>query len=127
VAEGKELWRAKTSAPAGRIIFSSDGRVLAQCDGEGGIRIWQATSGQDLGRFLYGPGKRLALSGDGRRLVVQSDRDVGRGPCWSASLWELATKRLLREITTDDGIAYEGAGNALALSADGSRLAVGQG
>jgi WD40 repeat protein len=92
------------------LSFSPDGRLLASAGDDGSIRVWDAAGGRAL-HELQTPRKRAATSvvflPDGKRLAGCVGSDV--------IVWDLTTAR--------DVLTIKRAGNELACSTDGSRLA----
>src|SRR5207249_2589605 len=72
-----------------RLAFSPDGSVLAS-SGEGGVRIWHATTGQQLARLPVEARSTFAFSSDGQFLATALP--VGGWP----RLWCPFTGRLMR-------------------------------
>lgn len=91
----------------------------------GANAIW-LQMGQDLEGDMTddGCGSSIALTSDGNRLAVGSPGDAGGKGCvrvydWNGSSWQQTGSDIVGEATTDHS------GSAVALSPDGSRLAVG--
>lgn len=125
------------------IAFSADGRILAvgaSGDGDNGsssghVRVfaWAGSDWMQLGVDINGEGERdlfgraLALSADGSRLAVGAPGNDGNGSdsghvrvfSWDGKGWI----QLGADIDGEAG--NEGSGTALAMTADGSRLAIG--
>jgi WD40 repeat protein/serine/threonine protein kinase len=106
--------------PVSAVAFSPDGMELAAiCGNE--VRIWEAATGKPVRTFAgefsssaYSALTYLAYSRDGKRLTTGT-----RGGNW-VKLWDAATGRLLQTIRSPDV-------RGIALSPDGTRLAIGGG
>jgi WD40 repeat protein/Flp pilus assembly protein TadD len=104
------------SFPATRaVVFSADGRWVAQERWDGKARVWNAASGAlylETSGHLQHPGQ-IALSPDGRLLATQgSEGDI--------RLWDMPTKQLLRTLK-----GHKGAVRIAMFSADSKRLVSG--
>jgi WD40 repeat protein len=93
-------------------VFSRDGKLIAADCGKWGVQVWDAATGEprlrlpgrdhdDIGGLAFGP--------DGWRLFVAGSRAV--------DVWDLTTGR--------EALAIRDEGRALALSPEGTCLAVG--
>ena len=105
--------RLRPGAPLSFLVFSPDGGTLASAD-EQAVRLWDATTGKELGRFPCEWASVVAFAPDGKSLAAGSA--VG-----AIRLWETATGRELRRISAGDA----GKVHALAVSPDGKFLATG--
>jgi RNA polymerase sigma factor (sigma-70 family) len=123
---GKELFRKELGAnPNGaqRAAFAPDGRTLAIAVGAGpnvgpadvGVRLLDATSGNDLRRLPIQANvvQSLAFSPDGQVLATGNQSGV-------VQLWETTTGKEVRQLTGHAGYLQ-----GLAFSPDGKQLAVG--
>lgn len=105
---------------ATRVALSPDGRTVALI-GDPGValhRLGEAEPGPPVtfNQFTYG-GEEAAFSADGARLVVSRGNH--------AFAVDVATRRLLRHVEYDDTELDYRPISAAALSADGTRLALG--
>src|SRR5439155_2148694 len=93
-----------------------DGRRLAVSTEHNGISLWSLEQGRGLQTFrgLTTPMEKICLAPDGRWLA-------GLSHTWEVGLWEVATGRLRAVYEVPEGVTADNA--ALALSADGRRLA----
>jgi WD40 repeat protein len=82
--------RFRHSVEAGAVAFAPDGKTLATGGGDALVRLWDAATGGELGRFHghVSPVVSVAFSPDGRQLAAGAADDHVR-------LWDLATGRLL--------------------------------
>lgn len=127
VAEGKELRRlgevrqegvvagmlhSGIGLALGRLVFSPDGRRLAQTEGGRTIRQWDVTSGQEVDHFAGhgGPVEAVALTADGRRVCTEAENTVIQ--------WDAAGGKVIRQ-TRVPNVTH------VAVSADGRRLLLG--
>ena len=99
------------------IAFSPDGSTLAYLNYLRGLTLLDAATGATLGEIRAKKRSDLAFSGDGK-LIASARGDVG-----GADVWDVATRR---RITSVDAV-HQGyaADYAVALSSDGSMLALG--
>ncbi len=113
---GTVRWRQ--GSPITCLAISTDGGLVASAGKEGGIRLWEASTGKQLG-VLHKDGiagaNSLAFSGNGKLLASTSSNE-GAG----AHLWALETREWLRDCEFQKGQVPSG----VAFSADGSTLAV---
>jgi hypothetical protein len=116
VTTGKLLHHFKhPPEPMGALAFSADGKVLGTGGKQGMIRLWNARSGQELGQLAGHTNyiDQLVFTPDGDLLASVSHDGTAR-------LWDLHTRREIRSMKVDFGVA-------LALSPDGRSLAAGGG
>ncbi|MCX7684166.1 MAG: caspase family protein [Acetobacteraceae bacterium] len=102
-------------APVQHLAVSRDGaRLAAALSGRGGVRVWNAQTGQQLfaADNLGGPVRMVAYGADGRLAASSAD---GRVRVWDAN------HRLVAERTPVQGARPFG----IAYSPDGSLLAIG--
>jgi WD40 repeat protein len=95
------------------VSFSPDGETIATTGRWGGVRLWDATTGEEVGG-LGEPGAafgKLAFSPDGKRLVVAAENSI--------RLWDLDERK---EIVRSPGVSRE-AIHAITFSPDGRRFA----
>lgn len=103
--------------PTNALAFSPDAAFLAAASPDRSIRLWR-TLGEEVRKFegLREPADLLHFSGNGKVLAAVSDKDP------VVRLWDVASGRLRRRLTTQPGQV-----RALALSPDGLSLALGSG
>jgi WD40 repeat protein len=74
-------------APVLCATFSPDGRFLLTGDSQGGVRVWDASTGRQMaGRQHKGPVRHASFSADGRRVVTASDDQTACLWSWDAGL-----------------------------------------
>src|SRR5206468_11869145 len=94
---GVRVWVTATGAlrhtfPGGVAAFSPDGKLLAAADGDGGVRVWDPSSGREVQRL---PGKRnhdirhLFFTPDGKTLAVGGE--IAWEQPFTVVLWDVAT------------------------------------
>jgi WD40 repeat protein/DNA-binding SARP family transcriptional activator len=99
--------------------FSPDDRFLATTHEDGAVRLWDATSGEEL-RVMHGhqgPAMHPTFSPDGRQLATGGVRDA------TVRVWEVATGREHRKLRS----AVAHVAPRPAFSPDGSTLLVNDG
>jgi WD40 repeat protein len=112
-------------APCNALAFSPDGRLLAACDYEGNVVLWDVTKGKVRAAWPVEAKRRLtsvAFSPDGRTLAVAAAKR-GRDPePGEVVLWDVKAGRRLATLTGHtDEVLWVG------FSPDGKTLASGGG
>ncbi len=120
------LWETATSkevrefsgppGPVFGIALTPDSKTVIAAGWEPGVWLWDAASGKERRRLVKDKGqawRKLALSPDGKRLVVQN-------PTGMAELWDLERGKLLHQLLSS-GLS------AQSFSPDGRVLALGVG
>jgi WD40 repeat protein len=114
---GREFFSLKLPPVVGRMVFSPDGKRLANASGgfagpQGGpIKVWDAQTGQELLALKDG-GVNVSFSPDGKRLASTSlERTV--------KVWDAQTGKEL--------FIFQGGGHNVAFSPEGRRLASADG
>jgi WD40 repeat protein len=78
---------------AAHVAFSRDGRSLI-ADG-GPVQVWSLSTGREVGRLeMEGSGSGVALSPDGKSLLLGTEFEAGHG----LELWDLGGRRLIRRL-----------------------------
>ncbi len=96
-----------------KVVFSPVGSRLASVSWDGGLRLWDADTGELLHELeLPGNSRDLAFSPDGAIIAAGSDGDV--------RLWDVETGEFLRSLEGNTGDV-----RAVAFSPDGVMLAAG--
>ena len=135
VAEGKELRRLGKSRheglvagmihsgvgmALGRLVFSPDGRRLAQTEGDRTIRQWDVASGKEAGDFAGHDGavEAVALTADGRRVCTEAQNTVIQ--------WDAAGGKVIRQFNLPNvtHVAAAADGRSLLLGSTDGMLAV---
>ncbi len=95
------------------VTFSPDGSILASCDEQGMVMLWDvATGAAEVFEAHEKPVLSLAFSPDGSMLATGSKDDT-------VVLWDLATGEALHVLEMKDNV------NSVAFNSDGSMLAAG--
>ncbi|MGI8996625.1 MAG: WD40 repeat domain-containing protein, partial [Pyrinomonadaceae bacterium] len=141
-ATGRELRTLASSASAGAgagylsiltgvsaVAFSADSRLLAAGGRDNSLTLWDVTNGRELRTFdaqaaavtnnlaaLAGTGvTALAFTPDGQRLISMGD---------ALRVWDVATGRALQTLAADISVPTGLGGTQLAISPDGSQVAL---
>lgn len=119
VATGAELHSlTEHNGSVSAMVFSRDGTRLATSGPGGQVILWDLATGRPVRRFIGHAGRveTIAFSPDGRRLFTGGEDATVR-------VWDTATGQDLLTLRHDDAV------QAVAVSADGHRLAtqVGRG
>jgi WD40 repeat protein len=109
-ATGKEVRRFRTGIGAYSVAFTPDGKTMAAARSDGAISQWDLASGRRLAPSADVGGRPLRFSADGKLVWVAGEDLTGVD-------WQ--TGREVRRVR----LPREGAVAALALSADGARIA----
>lgn len=117
-----KLWEATSGQELGAlkghtsvvtsVAFSPDGKLAASASSDSSIRLWDVNTGKQLKSFEHLSAQSIAFSPDGRTLI-----SGGFGPI---KIWEIASGRELSSIIVSSITL-----NSIALSPDGTLLAVG--
>ena len=94
------------------VAFAPDGQALMTADTDG-VQLWNTGSWRIITNF---PGSIAALSKQGTLLATADSSPFIYEPAGAVSLWNWRTGQLLRR--------FDQPGRAVALSSDGSRLAI---
>jgi serine/threonine protein kinase/WD40 repeat protein len=110
--------------PAAIAAYSADCRLLAGISRDRRtIKVWQVEDGREVAALtgLGGRAVHVALSPDGRRVAAIDWPPAQDPPVRAIRVWDVATGQVLCERAS--ALAPEGVSGAVALSADGGRLA----
>jgi WD40 repeat protein/tRNA A-37 threonylcarbamoyl transferase component Bud32 len=113
-------WLQGFDAPVSATAFSPDGRLLATATVEG-TTLWDTATWKPVGpplRSSQGGWEGIDFSPDGRTLAI-----VGGGG--RVELWDVSTRKELRELTDPGVMAREPALAVVRYSPDGSVIAAG--
>ncbi|MBD1864855.1 MULTISPECIES: NB-ARC domain-containing protein [Trichocoleus] len=108
---------AQTLSSIVNVGYSPDGRLIASCDSDGRIHLWDAASGQPKlswqahNEFAWG----LSFSPDGQTIATGSPHDS------LIKLWDVQTGQLLRKPFQIVKTSW-----TVQFSPDGKRLAIGE-
>ncbi|MEM6483985.1 MAG: Ig-like domain-containing protein [Pseudomonadota bacterium] len=142
---GDDIDGANAGDTAATVSLSGDGRKLAVGarfhDGVGGpdsghirVYIWSGTNWQQLGSVIEGDnqgdnfGEAVAISGDGRTIVVGSSRsDAGGSNAGMVSVWRISDSdwTQVNVFDLEGEAAGDFFGRSVAISDDGQAIAVG--
>jgi len=102
------------------VAFSPDGQTLASGDSNGTIQLWDAATGQPMGKPLNGNAgevNSVAFSPNGQTLASGSDDHA-------VQLWDVATRKLTANLSLA-GVGTVNTVNSVAFSPNGQTLASG--
>jgi WD40 repeat protein len=110
-------YRAHTSAVE-KLVFSGDGRYLATTGADETIKVCNARTGQEVFALSgqKGPGRSVALSPDGGRVVCANSGAAGD----QVTVWEVATRQESLRLRNQGGYVF-----SVACSHDGRLIAAG--
>lgn len=116
----RSVLKGHTNAVKG-VAFSPDSKLLATGSWDGSIRFWDAWQGTQLAQLNGHPGsvREIAFSPDGQLLV-------SGGSQRTVKLWSVADRKEIATLRQDRPVAGPSGVVALALSRDGSRMALGK-
>jgi RNA polymerase sigma factor (sigma-70 family) len=126
-ATGRELCRVQ--GPVGTVLtmdFAPDGKTLATCSDDRGLKFWSTTTGREVGPLISNQRRVhvFAFAPKGK-LLATADRVARRAP-WAAgpviSLWQLGTLKRVRRLR-----GHRDAVLVLAFSPGGKTLVSGSG
>jgi WD40 repeat protein len=109
------------AAPVKAALFSADGSRIVTRSEDGGARVWDAVTGQPVGRKLQlpEPMAAFAVSPDGRLLASAGGTYTNFG-----SVWDVASSKALPTVTHGRVTLRQGIGS-LAFSSTGKVLVTG--
>ena len=115
VASGElvRTFEAQENNDSFNIIFTQDGKFLADCGHEGKIRLWDVATGKIVRTFSHGTHgdvHDIAFSPDGKYMASVSTDN-------SARLWEVASGKMIQTMWHNDGMY------GVAFSPDGTMVA----
>jgi WD40 repeat protein len=117
---GRQLLRLETEKGAVSVAFDRAGRRIAAGVARGGLKVWDATTGQELwnrpGSETTTGGQHIAFSPDGDHLAA-ADWDNGVVRIWSLSKGQVV-RTLRGHRASVLGVAYSTDGTRLASSGD---------
>ena len=111
VGTGRELAALKVEEAVSRVLFSSDGSLIATASLDSVARIWEASSGKQVAAMRHDDGlASMALSPDGKTLATSTINHN------TLSIWNVATGResaRVRENATIDRLLFTADGRVL--------------
>jgi eukaryotic-like serine/threonine-protein kinase len=84
LAQRKPLWQARRHRDVASLTFSADGQLIASGGSEGGIALWNATTGERLRVIDSANGRvrSLAFDASGQKLAAAGE--------WRTRVWDLS-------------------------------------
>jgi len=95
------------------VAFTPDGKCVVSADGDGKIKLWDATTGQELGTIGVHQGRVLALA-----VNAEGTRIAAAGDDRTVVLWDVESRDI-----THTYRGHTGSINGIAFSPTGNRIA----
>jgi RNA polymerase sigma factor (sigma-70 family) len=128
-----QLWDAASGKPGRKfaghdgsvlqVAFTPDGQNMVTTGGDGTVRVWDTTSGQEMDKLSF-RARLVGMSADGKTLTAVSTGPQGRANQTTFLVWDMTAhkERMRRNETSTAPVLGLSADNRLYATADGTSV-----